>query len=210
MKKVVLALTSLLVLTLAGCSLGGRAQVNNESTTPTPTTAQTSGNVFTSIKDALSKSLTLQCSYPDATGKTTVTTYIKNGAIRVSNVSMAEKSGNAIMKDNQMWVWNDTDKTGMILSFNTTEASPTGKQTPSTSQTSANNNNPGGSILDNLEKFKQYCKPGVVADSMFTPPTDVKFTDLSKAMQNLGKDLQKNLPNGIPTAPETVTPPSGY
>ena len=41
--------------------------------------------------------------------------------------------------------------------------------------------------LAELEKYKDSCKPTVVADSMFVPPADVKFQDLSKMMQQSGK-----------------------
>lgn len=52
------------------------------SKAPAGTTTTGNGNVFTSIKDALSKSLSLKCVYKDEQGIET-TTYIKGGAVRV-------------------------------------------------------------------------------------------------------------------------------
>lgn len=37
-------------------------------------------------------------------------------------------------------------------------------------------------MMASMEKYKDSCKPAVVADSEFTPPTDVTFQDMSKMM----------------------------
>lgn len=130
--------------------------------------------VFTSIKDALSKSMSLKCEYPDPTNKgLVITSYIKNGAVRVGNFTMTDKNkGNAIIKNNQMWVWNEGEKTGMLISLKTDK---TQEQAEKDQQQQT---------LDEIEKNKQYCKVDVVADSLFNPPADVKFTDFGAAFQN--------------------------
>ena len=38
-------------------------------------------------------------------------------------------------------------------------------------------------VVGALEKFKEHCKPAAVSDSLFIPPTDVKFTDYSSMMK---------------------------
>ena len=40
-------------------------------------------------------------------------------------------------------------------------------------------------MLGAIDKYKDSCKPAVVSDSLFTPPTTVEFTDFSKMMEGL-------------------------
>src|SRR3989344_7062324 len=70
------------------------------------------GNVFTSIKDALSKSLSLECTYKDEKG-TETKTYIKAGAVRLDAQSTAagsEANSQAIFKDRKLYSWDPTTK----------------------------------------------------------------------------------------------------
>ena len=130
------------------------------------------GNVFTSIKDALSKSVSLQCDFTDETGNKT-TGYIKAGAIRADIIAKTtEESGSVIIKNNKMYFWNS--KEGMVLDIS--ETGDKAKDTPE-------GQNKSDSIMNSFEQYKQSCKPAVVSDSLFTPPTDVKFTNLSELMK---------------------------
>ncbi|MBI2032852.1 MAG: hypothetical protein HYT10_00060 [Candidatus Levybacteria bacterium] len=154
------------------------------------TTKQESKDAFTSIKDALSKSLSLQCDYTDETGRKTLA-YVKSGAIRTDMTGKtSEESGSAIIKDNKMYFWNG--KEGMMIEFNMSEMmegiTPEAKKSPSSQEKPEN-------VLGDLEKFKKYCKPAVVSDSLFVPPTNVKFTDYSKLMKDATQQMQKNSGN---------------
>lgn len=156
-----------------------------------------SGNVFTSIKDALSKSVSLQCDYTDETGIKT-TAYIKAGAIRSDTTGKTpEESGSAIIKDKKMYFWNSQG--GFMMEFKDD------KTTPSTAP--SNIGEKPEDVMNSLEKYKESCKPAVVSDSLFTPPADVKFQDFSQLMKvptgAAGgapvfneKDIQKYLPQG--------------
>jgi hypothetical protein len=150
------------------------------------------GNVFTSIKDALSKSVSLECTFSDESGRKT-TSYIKNGAIRADIVSsIADESGSVILKDNKTYFWNN--KGGFVMTVkpdaNTAGGNPVQSQ--------------GDSIMKDLEKYKDSCKASVVSDSLFTPPSNVKFTDLSELMKGGGlpipsvdmKQYQNSIPQG--------------
>ena len=55
------------------------------------------------------------------------------------------------------------------------------------SKTGAGKGTNPADALAMIEKYKSSCKPGTVADSLFTPPAEIKFTDYS----NMMKDLQK-------------------
>ena len=70
------------------------------------------GGVFDSIKDALTKSLSLECAYQDEKGVET-TTFIKGGAIRVDAKTTIEGKDNysqVIFKDRRMYSLDPTNK----------------------------------------------------------------------------------------------------
>jgi hypothetical protein len=58
---------------------------------------------------------------------------------------------------------------------------------------------PVGSMQD-IEKYKKYCKVASVDDKLFVLPTDVKFTDMSKMMPNTMR-----MPSEIPAVPSGMT-----
>ncbi|OGK09292.1 hypothetical protein A2767_03590 [Candidatus Roizmanbacteria bacterium RIFCSPHIGHO2_01_FULL_35_10] len=139
------------------------------------------GNVFTSIKDALSKSLSLECTYKDEKG-TESTTQIKGGAIHVVAKTLTngkEINSQIIMKDRKMYSWDEETKKGFVF-----EIPDETLQTTPSSQTPTGENK-GESFLAEIEKYKDACKPAVVSDSLFTPPTDVEFQDFSSVFQNI-------------------------
>lgn len=143
------------------------------------TQAPENKSVFTSIKDALSKSLSLDCSFTDDTGRVTKS-FIKNGAVRADFTGKTpQESGSVIVKDKKMYMWT-ADKKGFTLEL--TDAQLSGKATATGSATNPQSPQQS-SILADLEKFKNNCKPGIVADSLFVPPTDVTFSDLSQLMK---------------------------
>ncbi len=147
----------------------------------------TKSTVFTSVQDALSKSLSLKCEYTDTTNGTKTTAYIKNGAVRADTTSAnANESGSVIMKDKKMYFWNAQG--GFMMEVPDVTPEP-GTPTPKGNQAE--------DIMKDLEKYKESCKPAVVADSLFTPPSDVTFTDFSKMMQvptgNAGQQSQPTI-----------------
>lgn len=154
---------------------------------------QQSGGVFGSIKDALSKSLSLQCNFTNDDG-TQIAAYMKAGAVRVdSEGKTQEQSGSYIMKDKKLYFWQKGAKEGTSMEF--TEPSVTPEKTETAQPTeSAGSQSKGDDMLAMLEKFKDKCKPAVVGDDLFTPPSNVKFTDFSKMMptgQPSEQDVQK-------------------
>lgn len=123
---------------------------------------------ITSIKDSLSKRVSLVCTYVDIDGSD-VKTYIKNGAIRSDLKS--KNSSNVqiiIMKDQRMYVWWTKDKKGFAFNI----AKETGiKAVEGQSQIN--------SLLSDMERYKTSCVEASepVLDSLFVAPADVDFTD---------------------------------
>lgn len=179
----------LIVLGVGSFMLMGKKNVKPTSsqTVMKNEASPTSSSMFSSIQEALSKSLSLQCDYTDESGKKIIS-YIKNGAVRTDmQGASAKDSGSVIMKDKKMYYWNG--KTGTVLAFDITSMME--KVTPSVKpQVSQAQQNPGD-VVESLEKFKKSCKTAVVADSLFTPPADVKFTDISAMMKKVA------VPSGV-------------
>jgi len=159
MKKIVPVLIILVLL-----AVGGYFYMKSKRTMPVsnPVAKQDQlhqNNVFTSIQDALSRSLTLQCDYKDERGVQT-TTYIKSGSVRVIMSGMADpkQPNNIIVKDKKMYMWNDTDKTGFTYTITEPSVAPgtTGTvqgQPPSTSDKQA-------SVLATVETIQKcFVKP---------------------------------------------------
>jgi len=127
-----------------------------------------------SIKDALSKSASLECSYTDAEQRT-ARTYIKNGAVRTDYAgNNPSQSGSVIVRDKKMYMWTP-DKKGFMIEIPDVTDTPT--------QTGEKKKTQEEQFLDELEKNKQYCKTAVVSDSLFTPPAEVNFQDYTQMMQ---------------------------
>ena len=176
--------------------LGGGAYLvlqngQGQQSTPGTSTQQgqtQQGNIFTSIKDALSKSLSLECTYKDAKG-TETKTYIKSGAVRVDakvTTAGSEANSQTILKEKKMYAGDPATKKGVV--FEIPEESL--KTTPSAEQPSGENK--GEDFLAEIEKYKDACKTSAVSDSLFVPPSDVEFQDFSKMFQNLPTGASDN------------------
>ena len=198
------------IVILAILGIGGFIYMNSKNTKqpameqkPAAASIQQGRNIFTSIKDALSKSISLKCDYPDLNdpnGKGNITTYIKNGAVRTSNIGLdSQGNGNVIiLKDNKMWVWSEgksePKSEGMVFTLNTVTTDNVVGRLPKDDQREK--------VLAEMEKYKNYCKTEVVADSLFFPPADVKFTE---------QNIMKRPPylTGMPPIPSITIPAQG-
>lgn len=138
------------------------------------------GGVFGSIKDALSKQLSLECRFTSDEGVTT-TAYIKMGAMHVDTNAGKPDAMSMIMKDKKLYYWQVAQKQGSVMTIPDVSITPsvTGTLKPTGEEDRSQ------SMLAALEKFKNSCKTAVVADALFTPPADVKFTDYSQVMKQV-------------------------
>ena len=57
--------------------------------------------------------------------------------------------------------------------------------------------NSASEVYAMLEKFKNSCKASTVADSLFTPPTDIKFQDYSEMMKGLQQMMNNSKTGGF-------------
>lgn len=179
-KKVVIAIVVFLIVIAGGYFLM-QNKAKNGAIMASPQTAQNNAGVFSSIQDALSKSLSLECDYTTDQGQTTKT-YIKNGAIRADitpkDATQTEQyAGSVLIKDKKMYAWGGTfGNKGFVVDIPDAITPTPGGATGGLGQKEV--------MMSELEKYKQYCKPMTIADDLFTPPSDVTFTDYSQ-MQNM-------------------------
>ena len=146
-------------------------------------------NAITSIKDALSKSVSLECDYKDENGQGSKS-YIKNGAVRVDVISDdPEKAASIIMKDKKMYSWTGKKEVCVMELPDEAVEKPVGSVNEGSTQQA--------NLMADLEKYKDACKAAIVSDSLFTPPADVKFTDLSQMMKgSTEKYMQQSAESG--------------
>ena len=150
--KIITILTLSLLLSACG----------TKNTTPT-TSAPVKKDVFTSIKDAVSKNLTLKCIYSDNNQQTT--TYLKGKLVRFSG-SGKEIGVEGLMKDDKFYLWNSTDKKGMILEMSKMTSAKMG-ETPIKS---------ADDVVTQLETKKENCTVSPESDSFFEVPSDINFS----------------------------------
>lgn len=175
-KGMIVGLAILLLLIAGGALYYMRKHAANSAVTQQPV-AQT--NMFTSIQDAMARSLTLQCDFTDAKNVHTVA-YLKNGQIRadVTNPTDTQGSGSILIKDKTIYFWN-AQKTGFTMAMPTVTGTPAALPTGSTENQGTDT---GANMMANLEAYKKDCRVTSVADGLFVLPTDVKFTDVTKMM----------------------------
>ena len=156
----------------------------------------TGASPFTSIQDALSRSLSLECTFTDESGRQTKS-YVKAGAVRTDFTGKTSAdTGSAIIKDKKMYYWNAAKKEGFMMEVPAvTPGKSESGSTPSNS--SLGKGNSASEVYAMLEKFKNSCKASTVADSLFTPPTDIKFQDYSEMMKGLQQMMNNSKTGGF-------------
>lgn len=196
----------IIIAVVAFAAVGGYFYLNAKKPQVTPEAAQTKNtgsNAFTSIKDALSKSQSLRCEYTDEKGDK-ITTNIKAGKIRSSIVSAKNPQGmETISTSSKVYVWDNKTKKGTTLTINIEDVKEAAKNISANAQP-----NKKEEMVAALEKYKQSCKAEAVSDSLFTPPTDVQFTDLDAQMKKAGINMEdiKNQMKNLPQQPQGGNP----
>lgn len=185
-KKRVLFTSILLLLVVFVSGVSYLKFKNNNTNSDNVEDSGTADNVVTSIKDALSKKVTLVCEFKDDSGSS-VKSYIKNGAIRIMTNNNAESgAGEIIIKDKKMYMWDVKTKQGFMYdvpeeSENDTASITNGEIVKSES------------YLNMIDKYKDSCKVSSVEDSYFDLPSDIKFQDMAKFLE----DIKSQMPQGF-------------
>lgn len=142
-------------------------------------------SIFTSVKDAVSKKMTIACDFKDETGGS-IKSYIKDGSVRIiSTGETSSKSGDVLIKDKVMYMWDIKTKQGFIYNI------PDSDDSGANSGVSEENIVSSDSYLSMIDRYKDSCSVSVVEDSYFEVPSDVNFQDMSKLLE----DMKKNVPS---------------
>ena len=141
-------------------------KTNQEVVPPTEKTQEKKTSVFESIKDAMAKSLSFKCEYSTNNNKTVA--YVKGTSMRIDGFITGKATG-TIIKNNKLWSWDMDKKEGIIMPLDMNKDQELSQE----------------KMVENLEKEKQFCQVTVVSDSVFNPPADVKFQDLSKLFEKI-------------------------
>lgn len=182
---VAIAVTILLLLGIGGYFLFSKNQtVPAQNQTSNTTSGQESGSAMNSLVDLLAGGGNVTCNFDvpsDENGNSSKgTVYISNGNMRgdfettqdgkITNMSM-------IRKGNDNYVWGDGMETGIKMTL-----SPEDLKTET---------NEASKYVDLNKKADYRCNPWGVDQSKLTPPSNVKFTDFSKMMEETTKMMKE-------------------
>lgn len=185
-KKRVLFTSILLLLVVFVSGVSYLKFKNNNTNSDNVEDSGTADNVVTSIKDALSKKVTLVCEFKDDSGSS-VKSYIKNGAIRImTNNNVESGAGEIIIKDKKMYMWDVKTKQGFMYDVPEESENDTASITNGDVVKSE-------SYLNMIDKYKDSCKVSSVEDSYFDLPSDIKFQDMAKFLE----DIKSQMPQGF-------------
>jgi len=160
----------IIVAALAGWKLMGKGkktttQGGTQQAQTTP--SQATGESFTGkIKDAFMRNIPLKCTYKMSDNNFGVG-YLKNKKY-YGEITANGKLGYIILVDNCLWSWNKDEKDkGVKMCF----AQQQGEDMWSSFEANQKS-----------ADFDYNCSPAIINDSIFTPPSNVKFTNIDELM----------------------------
>ena len=126
------------------------------------------------LKSLLSAGVPQKCTFSDVSGQTDVagTTYISGGKVRgdfSTTVEGEATTGHTIFDGTISYVWMDGNSTGLKMEIDPTSLEETADDSDSATQQG----------LDLNKETDYSCGPWIPETSMFTPPTNVTFTEFS-------------------------------
>lgn len=180
---VAIAVIILLLLGVGGYFLFSKNQLPSQNQTSNTTSGQENGSAMNSLVDLLAGGQNTTCTFSSPvdengySGKGTV--YISSGNMRgdfettqdgkVTNMSM-------IRKGNDNYIWGDGMETGMKMTLSPEDLK--------------GETNEASKYVDLNKKVDYKCNPWGVDQSKLTPPSNVKFTDFSKMMEETTKMMK--------------------
>lgn len=162
--------------------LGGAAFIMSKNSSKTPVSTQatqnenpTASNNQKSLKDLIASGQAQKCTFKDKSESVDVegTTYIDNGKMRGDfNSAVGGKSiaMHMIVSDKTSYTWMDGQTTGFKMEFDPEKmAAPTGTQQ-------------GQQSVDVNKLIDYNCSGWSVDSSVFTPPANIKFSEMGGMM----------------------------
>ena len=184
--KILLAVAIILVIVLGGAAfIMSKNSSKTPSSAPVVQTEKPASNQKT-LKNLISSGQAQKCTFKDKSASVNVegTTYVASGKMREDfNSVVGEKNimMHMIVNDKTSYTWMDGQTTGYKMVFDPAKmGAPTGSQQ---------------SQSVDINKVIDYnCSGWTVDGSMFTPPANVKFSEVGGVMEPTGSTGTKTAP----------------
>ncbi len=174
----------LLVLGLGGFFLFSKQSPSTQNQTSNTTTGE-SKSAMESLADLINRGSNLTCEFNsevDENGYSSKgTIYISSGNMRgdfVTTTDSKTTNMNMIRNGNDNYIWGDEMETGIKMTLSQEDL--------------AEETNEASKYVDLNKKLDYKCNPWGVDQSKFTPPSNIKFTDFSKMMEEATKTIKEN------------------
>ncbi len=194
MKKIILVLTILSLLTLVACGNSPNAQPGSSVNSNNNQAAESSsGSSFVgSLVDAMKLGKSFKCTITDSQGNAG-DIYVKGNKFKSESTVEGTKAFSIVDENKCVWIWQEGNAQGSKICADSSQ-----QQTKETSKTTAvpGQVNTGANVR---------CTAQDLSDSMFSPPTNVQFTDLAETLKGLGQPSGGNIePVQLPYPNEPV------
>ncbi len=177
MKKFFSFLIIIVLIISGGIYLKSKESVpkNNQPTNATQTkkeeNQQKSKNNF--LEEALKNNISVKCVYEDIE-KNQVITYFKGDKLYTQIKQTKPGVNNFLYVNKKAYLWDDKTKTGMTLLIDENN-----QQTNEVAESFKDKNK----IATEIQKYKYECKKENFSDSLFQPPKNIVFQDLTQLQQ---------------------------
>lgn len=177
-------------------AIGGLVFFSTREKTPESSSVQTTQiptqkNLPVDYLKALQGTGSVKCTY--TANNSTVTTYIKDGNVRVEMTGSEGEKTNSLVVNKIAYIWQEGQGTGMM--YDTSVITPEATETTEAPRSYKD----ADAIKHDLDSYHPTCTSESAPDSLFDKPTDITFTNMSKMMDQ----MKSRIPTG-------VTPPTGY
>lgn len=165
MKKSYLLLIPILALTLTSC---------NQKIAPGKQSK--SGG----LSNLTQKNQSMNCTYEGPNG--TTTSYVKGEKSRTENAASGIY-GNTINDGEFVYIWDSTSKKGqkyLVPEASEPQESDEDYEAPTQEELAQFND-----IMEQMEDFEADCQNENIPDSMFVPPSDITFSDMTQMQQDM-------------------------
>lgn len=171
MKKTGLIVTAVVIVVLLA---GGGFYLMKSSKSPVTTQTtnpQDNNSIAGTIKSLLGKTEVCAISYPNSETKGTI--YVSGNKFRgdftIKRDGIVISAGNAISDGTYLYAWSSESAMGVKMKVDAVPTAPDGK--------------PQG--VDINQKINLNCSPWIADNSKFAIPSNIKFTDMTQAIQNI-------------------------
>jgi len=176
------SLTTIAILVIL--LVGGIAFAKSRQSSTPQSTSQTTSSSKQKISDWLSNKQSTICTVKNGDYETTI--YTKGGKVRVDGVSRMQndKKSFFIQNDKYAYIWTEGQETG--IKYPIMDEMMEEEKGEETTQEPTNDYKFNLKEMEHeWESMNYKCEPKSLDDSIFEPPTNIKFNDMSALMESM-------------------------